>query len=170
MTATANNTRASVIASDGTLYEILEAYFSAIQSPGPIHALFAHEVERLWWNIDKSPLALVPYPDPALPLEVPLTISSCAQSHYISRLQSDTTWQKQQLIILRTTTEIGEGVVKSTKQTTGCDKARRGSRKTEVSLLQDGGDEAEWRLLWPTPISLVAMADYASRYAALQWY
>ena len=24
--------------------------------------------------------------------------------------------------------------------------------------MQDGGDEAEWRLLWPTPISLVIMA------------
>ena len=115
---------------------------------------------------DTSPLALVVYPDPALPpphRQVPLTISSCAQPHYISRLQSDTTWQKQQLIMIRTATEIGEGVVKSTKQTTGCDKARRRRRKTEVTLLQDGGDEAEWRLLWSTPISLVVMADYASR-------
>ena len=99
----------------------------------------------------------------ASPRQVSLTISSCAQSHYISRLQSDTTWKKQQLIMLRTATGIDKGVVKSTKQTTGCDKARRGRRKTKVTLLQDGGDEAEWRLLWSTPIPLVVMADYASR-------
>ena len=94
----------------------------------------------------------------ASPRQVSLTISSCAQSHYISRLQSDTTWKKQQLIMLRTATGIDKGVAKSTKQTTGCDKARRRRRrKTEVPLLQDGGDEAEWRLLWPTPISLAIM-------------
>ena len=86
--------------------------------------------------------------------QVPLTISSCAQSHYISRLQSDTTWQKQQLVMLRTATEIDKGVVKSTKQTTGFDKARRRRRKTEVALLQDGGDafcgRRQFRsALWP---------------------
>ena len=65
--------------------------------------------------------------------QVSLTISSCAQSHYISRLQSDATWQKQQLIMLRTATEIDKGVVKSTKRATGCDKARRRRWKTEVT-------------------------------------
>jgi len=150
------------------LYEILVGYFNPIQRPGSIHGWFACDVIGLMCGkgYDKSPSASVVYRDLAFPgaRQVSLTISSFAQSHCISRgageFKARPPGKSNNWLCL------GHRL-KSTKASRNRQSRRQSPtkraprRKTKVTLLQNGGERARWRLLWRTTISPCVMADYA---------
>ena len=97
----------------------------------------------------------------ASPRQLPLTISSCAQSHYISRLQSDTAWQKQQLIMFRRATHWNR------QRRREIDKADDRLRQSATRAPEDGCDViARWRRR-SRVASFVADANFARRYGRL---